>query len=75
MGQPPRNGLRPVATAQGTGVAVLGLSFLTESGFKPCQTKPVPIEYGGIRDAFLHEGDLLISRSNTFERVGLVGTY
>jgi len=58
-----------------TGTVVLGLGCLTPDGFAPRQLKNVPSHdprYGG---AWLSDGDLLISRSNTFELVGLIGRY
>ncbi|MGW2518080.1 restriction endonuclease subunit S [Streptomyces sp. NPDC001617] len=72
---PPRNGYSPVESADWTGVQMLGLGCLTPDGFEPRQLKNAP---GGItisHSAILRDGDLLMSRANTRELVGLVGRY
>lgn len=54
---------------------MLGLGCLTETGFSPQQLKWAPEMDGSLRQALLADGDLLISRSNTEDRVGFVGRY
>jgi type I restriction enzyme S subunit len=71
----PRNGFSPNETEDWTGVLALGLGCLTVNGFAPRQLKNVPardVRYAG---AWLSDGDLLMSRSNTLDMVGLVGRY
>lgn len=57
-----------------TGHWVLALSALTFQGYKEKELKPVD-KTEKMMSALLKSGDLLISRSNTLERVGLVGIY
>jgi type I restriction enzyme S subunit len=54
---------------------MLGLGCLTSSGFTPRQLKAAPKSNPALTAALLREGDLLMSRSNTRELVGLVGRY
>lgn len=71
----PRNGFSPNEAEDWTGVLALGLGCLTVNGFAPRQLKNVPardVRYAG---AWLSDGDLLMSRSNTLDMVGLVGRY
>ncbi|QUW79440.1 hypothetical protein SMIR_10180 [Streptomyces mirabilis] len=70
----PRNGYSPKAVAGWTGVQALGLGCLTANGFSPIQLKNVP-NTPLARAALLADGDLLMSRANTRELVGLVGRY
>lgn len=71
----PRNGFSPNEVDSWTGTAVLGLGCLTPDGFVPRQIKPVPAKDPRYAGAWLADGDLLISRANTFDLVGLVGRY
>jgi type I restriction enzyme S subunit len=71
----PRNGFSPNEAESWTGVAVLGLGCLTAGGFSPRQIKNVSPRDSRYSGSWLSDGDLLISRSNTFELVGLVGRY
>lgn len=71
----PRNGFSPNEVDSWTGTVALGLGCLTSDGFTPKQLKNVPAGDFRYASAWLSNGDLLISRSNTFELVGLVGTY
>jgi len=71
----PKNGLSPSEVEEWTGVRVLGLGCLTPEGFSPRHLKNVPQNYSGVGSAVLQEGDLLMTRANTRELVGLVGRY
>ncbi len=70
----PKNGYSPKDVPEWTGLQALGLSCLTASGFAPVQLKNVP-DTALARRCVLDDGDLLISRANTRELVGLVGRY
>jgi type I restriction enzyme S subunit len=54
---------------------MLGLGCLTLQGFQPLQLKAAPLADGRLASALLADGDLLMSRANTRELVGLVGIY
>lgn len=71
----PKNGYSPQEAGEWTGVQMLGLGCLTKEGFFPVQLKPAPAGDKGLEKALLSDGDLLISRANTRELVGLVGVY
>ncbi|GGX55871.1 hypothetical protein GCM10010358_07190 [Streptomyces minutiscleroticus] len=71
----PRNGYSPKETDEWTGVQALGLGCLTTTGFSPRQLKHVPRQAGRNAAALLSEGDLLMSRANTRDLVGLAGIY
>lgn len=71
----PKNGYSPVAIDQWSGVMMLGLGCLTSNGFQPRQLKNAPRNDPSISQALLSHGDLLMSRSNTRELVGLAGLY
>ena len=71
----PKNGYSPQESEGWTGSQMLGLGCLTTSGFFPCQLKNAPTGDARLRAAMLAPGDMLISRANTRELVGLVGTY
>lgn len=66
----PRNGYSPVAASRKTGHWVLALSAISKWGYRPEQFKPVEVgpETLGSR---INKGDLVISRSNTRDLVGL----
>ncbi|WP_155996918.1 MULTISPECIES: restriction endonuclease subunit S [unclassified Thioalkalivibrio] len=70
----PKNGYSPIEVEDWQGVYVLGLSCLTRFGYKPIQIKNAP-RSSLASSALLNNGDLLLSRSNTPERVGLCGIY
>lgn len=66
----PRNGFSAVATSAPTGHWVLALSAISKSGYRPNQFKPV--EPGPeTMAAIIKKGDLVVSRSNTRDLVGL----
>jgi len=71
----PRNGFSPVEVSQWDGVYSLGLGCLTVNGFRPRQLKYVPEDSQSVKGALLHDGDFLLSRSNTRALVGLCGIY
>ena len=71
----PKNGYSPKEVNEWTGTLMLGLGCLTEEGFEPCQLKNAPSNDLKIRAALLSDGDFLLSRSNTRERVALAAIY
>jgi type I restriction enzyme S subunit len=71
----PRNGYSPKPSSSFSGVYMLGLGCLTANGFSATQLKYAPDGDPLIGRAMLAEGDLLISRANTRELVGMVGRY
>ena len=75
LGAPPRNGYSPPEASEWTGVLMLGLGCLTADGFEPLQLKNAPYGDRKLEPARLRDGDLLMSRANTRELVGLVGVY
>ena len=70
----PRNGCSAVEASHPTGHWVLTLDALTKSGYQPGRIKQVQLT-AAMQAAALEPGDLLISRSNTRELVGLAGTF
>lgn len=71
----PKNGYSPQESPTWTGIQMLGLGCLTYDGFKPVQLKAAPHEDKRLITALLSDGDLLMSRSNTHDLVGMVGVY
>jgi type I restriction enzyme S subunit len=72
--EPPRNGYSAIEASSPTGHWVLALSALTWSGYRRGQLKAV-VRSAAVEASTLTPGDLLISRSNTRELVGLAGTF
>jgi type I restriction enzyme S subunit len=72
---PVTNGYSPVCPDYETGRWVLGLDALTEHGFTPAGRKPAPADDLKLAGNELLVNDILISRSNTRERVGYAGIY
>ena len=70
----PRNGCSAVEASTPTGHWVLGLDALTKSGYRPGRLKPVQ-RTAAMLSSVVEAGDLLISRSNTRDRVGLAGIF
>ncbi|WP_327727709.1 hypothetical protein OG250_12155 [Streptomyces sp. NBC_00487] len=70
----PKNGYSPSGVPEWTGLQALGLGCLTNEGFVPAQLKRIPNTPLG-RRYLLQDGDLLMSRANTRELVGLAGRY
>ena len=73
--EPIRNGYSPICPDAPTGRWTLGLGALSEQGFRADKAKPAPLDDPKAVDALLHIGDLLVSRSNTRELVGLAAIY
>lgn len=71
----PKNGYSPQEAGEWTGIQMLGLGCLTTDGFEPTQLKAAPRGDGRLSAAMLANGDLLMSRSNTRDLVGLAGVY
>ena len=74
LAEAPRNGCSAVEASSPTGHWVLALSALTRSGYRRGELKPVE-KTDSMSAVVLKEGDLLISRSNTRELVGLPGIF
>src|SRR5262249_37877487 len=72
---PVTNGYSPVCPDYETGRWVLSLDALTVHGFNPEGRKPAPNDDPKLLGNELLENDILISRSNTRERVGYAGLY
>lgn len=70
----PRNGFSAHPTDRETGVYVLALSAITENGYRTGELKSVE-EQAEVSAARLGRGDLLVSRSNTIDRVGLAAIF
>lgn len=70
----PKNGYSPSEVNEWTGLLTLGLGCLTPEGFTPRQLKRIP-NTGQAERFLLSDGDLLMSRANTRELVGLVGRF
>lgn len=73
--QNPKNGYSPVAVEEWTGTVMLGLGCISHDGFAPSQLKNAPRDDLKVQKALLFDGDLLITRSNTRDLVGLSGIY
>jgi type I restriction enzyme, S subunit len=71
----PKNGYSPRESQEWTGTVMLGLGCLTPTGFLPTQIKNAPPDDPRVDAALLADGDLLMSRSNTRDLVGMVGRY
>ncbi len=70
MTAPPRNGFSSVAASEPTGYWVLALSAISRWGYRPGQLKPVEPSAESTA-AVIRKGDLVVSRSNTRDLVGL----
>jgi len=71
----PHNGFSPMELESWTGVVALGLGCLTANGFVPRQLKNIPAKDPRYAESWVSDGDLLMSRANTLELVGLSGRY
>ncbi len=70
----PGSGYSPSPSSQDTGHYVLILSSLSKDGYIPGHLKPVEVDER-VRATVVEPGDLLVSRSNTTELVGLAGVF
>ena len=70
----PGSGYSPSPSSQDTGHYVLILSSLSKDGYLPGHLKPVEVDER-VRATLVEPGDLLVSRSNTTELVGLAGVF
>jgi type I restriction enzyme S subunit len=75
LSAPIKNGYSPVCPTKDTGMWTLSLSAVTIDGFNPKGAKPAPSDDAKASDYLLQYQDILVSRSNTPERVGLAGIY
>lgn len=73
--EPIRNGYSPVCPTTPTGRWILHLGAVTFEGFNSKAVKPAPPDDSRLDGALVEPGDLLMSRANTRERVGLAGVY
>lgn len=64
-----KNGYSPLPASTTTGYWVLSLGALTDHGINPLEIKPVVVDEK-VKNALLSDGDFLISRSNTPDKVG-----
>lgn len=56
---------------QSAGFRVLKISAVSRTGFRPLETKPLPASYTPPKEHLVADGDLLFSRANTTELVGI----
>lgn len=75
LAEPIRNGYSPVCPKEPTGKWMLHLGAVSAGGYNRHAVKPAPANDPGVDEAMLSPGDILVSRSNTRERVGLAGIY
>lgn len=73
--EPIRNGYSPRCPETPTGTWILSLSAVGFDGFNPNGIKPAPKNDPKIEQNLLRPQDIVISRSNTRDRVGLAGIY
>lgn len=73
--EPVRNGYSPNCPNRPTGRWVLSLSAVTSDGYRPTGVKPAPLDDPKVLETQLVPGDILVSRSNTRNLVGLAGVY
>ncbi len=73
--EPIRNGYSPMSPSKETGKWTLTLSAVSENGFRADKVKPAPLGNPKLDRCKLEVGDILVSRSNTRQLVGLCGVY
>ncbi|MBI5624309.1 MAG: restriction endonuclease subunit S [Elusimicrobia bacterium] len=73
--EPIKNGYSPTCPSDSTGMWTLELGALSYGGFRPDRVKVAPQDDAKCAGAMLRPGDLLVSRSNTRELVGLAAIY
>ncbi len=70
-----KNGYSPVCDSDENGKWVLGLGALTGISLDISQIKPAPLNDNKVDQFILKNGDFLVSRSNTRDKVGRVALY
>lgn len=75
LAEPIRNGFSPISPNQVTGHWVTTLSCVSPIGFQPQGVKPADPLDANVQATVLKVGDILVSRSNTRDLVGLAGIY
>jgi len=65
-----KNGFSPNCVEEQTGRYILGLGNLTENGLNLVNLKNIPVNENRVTPYLLKDGDFLISRSNTCDKVG-----
>lgn len=73
--EPIKNGYSPNSPQEVSGKWVLTLGAVTHNGFNSLSKKPAPQDDWRCAESLLKKGDLLVSRSNVRNRVGLAGVY
>ena len=67
---PIKNGYSPNCPDEQNGKWILGLGALTGGGLDMRQIKPAPFDDARVDNFLLKEGDFLVSRSNSIDKVG-----
>lgn len=75
LSEPVRNGYSPISPKNPTGGWLLSLGSLSEDGLSDAYIKPAPLHDQRMAPAKLSFNDVVLSRSNTPDRVGMVGIY
>ena len=70
-----KNGFSPICVGQPTSKKILGLGALTGSGLKLDETKWVSESNTEVDKFLIKQGDFLVSRSNTLDKVGRAAFY
>ncbi len=73
--EPIKNGYSPVCPREASGIWILTLSAVSSEGYNEKGVKPAPLEDERVLQNVLEVGDIVVSRSNTQELVGLAGVY
>ena len=75
LSKPIKNGYSPVCPEEPNENWVLSLGALSKDRLNINEKKPAPINDKKVKDFLLKDGDFLISRSNTPDRVGFSGVF
>lgn len=75
LSTPIKNGYSPICVEELTGKWVLGLGALDGKGLNIGGIKAVPVENKKVNAYFLREGDFLVSRSNTLDKIGRAAVF
>lgn len=73
--EPIRNGYSATSPNYETGLWITTLSAVSSEGFNPLGVKPAPTGVEKVSQTLLQSGDIIVSRSNTRDLVGLAGLY